>query len=126
MEISSGDRKAMIDNSIFAIKDFHKCVKENSVVLVNVGADYCIPCHDVRFELFVVKQLLEGNANYGGKVRIVSIDADECKDVALELNVDKVPAQFLFKNGDVLDKHVGSATQRFLHDFIRQAFEEKV
>ena len=48
---------------------------------------------------------------YEGKVIIGKCDVDENGDVAAEYGIRNIPTVLFFKNGELVDKQVGSATK---------------
>lgn len=48
---------------------------------------------------------------YEGRVNIGKCDVDDSNDVAAEFGIRNIPTVLFFKNGELVDKQVGSATK---------------
>ncbi|MBQ2499787.1 MAG: thiol reductase thioredoxin, partial [Bacteroidales bacterium] len=55
---------------------------------------------------------------YAGKAKVVKADVDECGALAAQFGIRNVPTVLFFKNGEVVEKHVGGAP--------KAVFEEKL
>lgn len=97
-----GERKAM-NGEVIHITDsnFSKVVGENSLVLVDFFADWCMPC---RMMAPIVEELAK---EYAGKVLVGKINVDENPATADQFQVFSIPTLVIMKSGEEVDRIVG-------------------
>jgi thioredoxin 1 len=77
-------------------------LKSDVPVLTDFWAEWCGPCK-------VMAPFLEQIAEeYDGRVKVAKIDVDENNQQAMQLGVQSIPTLILFKNGQAVERLVGS------------------
>jgi len=86
-------------------------------VAVDFFATWCGPCKMIAPVLDQIAAELEGTA------KIVKVDVDQSKEMAIHYGVKSVPTVILFKNGEIVDKIVGALPKNEFKDKIAQMVE---
>ena len=83
--------------------DFDQVVLQSKEpVLVDFWAPWCGPCK-------MIAPALDEMANeYAGRAKIVKVDIDQNRNVAMKYHVRSIPMLLVFKNGTVQDTQVGA------------------
>jgi len=82
------------------------------VTMVDFFAQWCSPCRAIAP---IIEELSD---IYEGKAKICKVDTDKEQELALKYSIRSIPAILFFKDGELVDQMVGSAT--------KQVFEEKI
>jgi len=97
------------------VKDsnFKEQVLDNDkLVLVDFWAEWCGPCRTLGP---IIDEIGE---EYNGKLDIAKVDIDQNQDYAAKYGIRNIPTVLLFKNGEIVDKHVGVAPKKKYTDSI--------
>jgi thioredoxin 1 len=77
-------------------------LKSDVPVLTDFWAEWCGPCK-------VIAPILEQIAEeYDGRIKITKIDVDQHNHTAIQHGVQSIPTLILFKNGQTVERLVGS------------------
>ena len=77
-------------------------------LVVDLWATWCGPCRMVGP---VISELAE---EYDGKVVVGKCDVEEEEEIAAQFRVVSIPTILFFKNGELVDRHVGAAPKAVL------------
>jgi thioredoxin 1 len=77
-------------------------------VLVDFWAEWCGPCRIVGP---IVEELAQ---DYDGKAVVGKVDVDSNREISMKYGIRNIPTLLVFKNGEVVDKHVGVAQKTVL------------
>ncbi len=95
----------------FEITDanFQQEVRENQgVAVLDFWAEWCGPCR-------MIGPIIENlSIAYEGRALIGKVNVDENSEIPVEFGVRSIPTILIFKNGQLVDKHVGLTTQAVL------------
>jgi thioredoxin 1 len=78
-------------------------IKSDKPVMVDFWAEWCGPCR------MITPLLVELTKEYEGKAVIGKVDVDSNPGITGKYSVMNIPTILFFKNGQVVDKHVGAA-----------------
>ncbi|GCD79207.1 thioredoxin [Schleiferia thermophila] len=85
-------------------------LKSDKPVLVDFWAEWCGPCR-------VIAPTIEELAkDYEGKAVVGKLNVDNNMSIASKFGIRNIPTLLIFKNGEVVDKHVGVASKNVLAD----------
>ena len=80
--------------------DFLDTIKEG-VTLVGFFATWCGPCK------MLAPVLEEVSKEFEGRAKVVKVDVDELRDLAMEYRIASVPTVILFKDGEFIAQTMG-------------------
>lgn len=75
------------------------------LVLVDVWAPWCGPCKMISP---IVDKV---SADYFGKAKVGKLEADSNRDIVSELGIRNIPTLLVYKDGEIVDKLVGSVQE---------------
>ena len=82
-------------------------------VVMDFWAEWCGPCRQIGP---FVDELA---AQYEGQVTIGKYNVDEGDEISGEYGIRNIPTLLFFKDGQLVDKHVGSANKAQLEDKVK-------
>ena len=80
-------------------------LKSDKPVLVDFWAEWCGPCRMVGP---VVEEL---STEYAGKAVVGKVNVDNNSGISAKYGIRNIPTLLFFKNGEVVEKHVGVAAK---------------
>lgn len=84
---------------------------ENGVVLVDFWAPWCRPC-------LMLGPIVEELSNEYDNVKIGKVDVDENPETSQQLGIRSIPTILIYKDGQIVEKHVGGASKAQLKSLI--------
>ncbi len=99
-------QKKDVRPSTFTDTSFDTDTRREGVVLVDLWADWCAPCH-------VLAPAIERIAkDYAGRVHVGKMNVDENPRTPAELGVQSIPTLLVFKDGKLVDEIVGAVPRQ--------------
>ena len=92
-------------------ESFEQNLKENENLVVDFWAQWCQPCH-------VIAPILEEISKERDDIKIMKLNVDENKEIAMQYNVKAIPTLIFFKNGKPIMETKGVVTKKTINDFI--------
>lgn len=82
--------------------------------VVDFWAEWCGPCR-------MVTPIIEELSNdYDGKALIGKVNVDQNPEISTKYGIRSIPTILFIKNGEVVDKHVGTASKASLEEKIKE------
>lgn len=96
--------------------DFDSAVLNSAEpVLVDFWATWCGPCRAIAPAL---EELAD---TYAGRARIVKVNVDEQRELAVKYHVRSIPYLVLFKDGQKVDEQIGAVAKSELAKLLDKA-----
>lgn len=93
--------------------NFKTLLAEGKPLVVDFWAQWCGPC---KMMLPIVDEL---SNEYDGKVIVGKLNVDENPDTCEQYGIMNIPTMLFFKNGELVDRHVGAARKPDLQNKIQ-------
>ena len=92
----------------FTDDNFQETALAGGVSVVDFWAEWCGPCR-------LVGPIIDDmSAEYDGKATIGKVNVDHNPGISMKYGVRSIPTILFIKDGEVVDKHVGTATKATL------------
>lgn len=77
-------------------------LESDKLTVVDFWAEWCGPCRAIGP---VIDSLAK---EYGSEIKIAKVNVDKNPQLSMDYNITSIPAIFFIKNGEVVDKLIGS------------------
>ncbi len=94
--------------------NFADVLTNGELVVIDFWAEWCGPCKKLSP---IVDELA---AEYEGTVDIYKCDVEECDEACEKFGIRNIPTVVFVKNGEVVDRHVGTAKKDQLKEMIEK------
>ncbi len=93
-------------------ENFESTVMNSDIpVLIDFWASWCSPC-------MLLSPVVEEVAEERDDLLVCKVNADEQPELCIQFGVQSIPALFILKNGEIIDKSVGYRDKSNLLDWI--------
>jgi len=93
---------------------FDNFLKTNLPIVVDLWADWCMPC---RIMAPVMEELAK---DYTGKALFARVDVDRNSEIANRYRIMSIPHFLIFKNGTLVEKIVGAVGRGPLENALKR------
>lgn len=95
---------------------FQQFLATNQYAVVDFWAEWCGPCR--RIAPIMDELAIE----FGGRVAFGKCNTDENQRLAMQFNIDAIPAMMLFSNGQLVDRIIGAYPKEAIREKIVRKF----
>lgn len=88
--------------------NFAELLQDEKLVIVDFWAVWCGPCRMIGP---ILEEISEEMAD---RVTVVKCNVDDCEDIAMRYRIMNIPTLLFFRNGEIVDRHVGAAPKAAL------------
>ena len=100
-------------NGKFSKQEISDLIRDNKLVLIDYFATWCAPCKKMDPAIQRLKK------EFDGKVKVIKIDTDKNRTIAIQSLVNELPTFVFYKNGKEFWRGVGEQDE----DFLQELFE---
>lgn len=83
-------------------ENFKEVLESGKPMVLDFWAEWCGPC---RMVSPIIDEVAE---EYAGKVNIGKMDVDQNNEICAQFSIRNIPTLLFFKDGQLVDKHVGA------------------
>ena len=95
-------------------KNFEEEVLKSEIpVLVDFFATWCGPC---KMLTPILSELADENKD---NLKVVKVNVDEQKELAIKYDISSIPTLILFKNGNIINRVVGFHSKEELEEIVK-------
>lgn len=97
-------------------KEEFDTISKSGNVVVDFYADWCGPCK-------MLGPVLESIAERYPNINFVKVNVDDNEELAASFGIMSIPAVFMLKDGDVVNKFVGSLPESRIVGILEETFK---
>ena len=90
-------------------------MEKEGVTVIDFWAEWCGPC---RMISPIIEEL---SKEYDGKALVGKVNVDHNPEISMKYGIRSIPTVLILKNGEVVDKHIGTTTKQVLANKIEAA-----
>ncbi len=94
----------------FSKQEISDLIRDNKLVLIDYFATWCAPCKKMDPAIQRLKK------SFDGKVKVIKIDTDKNRTIAIQNLVNELPTFVFYKNGKEFWRGVGEQDEEFLQE----------
>ena len=91
-------------------------IRNKGNVVVDFYADWCGPCK-------MLGPVLEEVSKDYNDINFVKVNVDDNEDLATEFGIMSIPCVFMMKNGEVVNKFLGSLGEKAVREHLDKAYK---
>ncbi len=91
-------------------------IRNKGNVVVDFYADWCGPCK-------MLGPVLEEVSKDYNDINFVKVNVDDNEDLAAEFGIMSIPCVFMMKNGEVVNKFLGSLGEKAVREHLNKAYK---
>lgn len=95
---------------------FQQFITTNQYVVVDFWAEWCGPCRRIAP---IMEEL---SMEFSGKVAFGKCNTDDNRHLAMQFNIDAIPAMMLFSKGQLVDRIIGAYPKEAIREKIVRRF----
>lgn len=99
--------------TVISDSNYKELIESGKPVVMDFWAEWCGPCR------MIAPHVDELATEYEGKVVIGKVNVDENEDLPGEYGIRSIPTLLFFKNGELVDKHVGAASKSQIEEKVK-------
>jgi thioredoxin 1 len=118
MQEMTGKMKQAGKGSVENVDEMHfkQFVSTNNFVIIDFWAEWCGPCRRIA------PIMDELSIEFSGKVAFGKCNTDENRQLAMQFNIDAIPAMMLFSHGQLVDRIIGAYPKEAIREKIIRKF----
>ncbi len=105
--------KKDVKPSTFTDASFDSDTRREGVVLVDMWAVWCGPCHAIAPSIEQIAR------DYAGRVRVGKMNVDENPETPARFGVQSIPTLLVFKDGKLVDEIVGAVPKQSIEAVLK-------
>ena len=95
---------------------FQEFISTHPFAVIDFWAEWCGPCRRIAP---IMEEL---SMEFAGKVAFAKCNTDDNRNLAMQFNIDAIPAMMLFTNGQLVDRIIGAYPKEAIREKIVRKF----